>query len=119
MRRFKREEPFRYEFIQPQDTSFYISRFRGKTSQSSRGKGVVRNISPGGLRLETDFNLPKGDEIEITIELDIANHIIEPVGFIVWKDQSHDRFLYGIRFTSNDFAQDIIRALKDFRSTIK
>lgn len=114
MRRFKRQDSFRYEFVQPLDTSFYISRLRGQITQSSRGKGVIKNISSGGLRLDTDLNLPKNDEIEITFQLDIANHTIQPIGYIAWKDHYHERFLYGIRFSSSDYEQDIVTALKDF-----
>jgi len=114
MRRFKRKEAFRYEFITPLDTSFYISRFRGKDRQSSRGKGVILNISPSGLRLDTNLDIPNHDEIELTFELEIANHIIHPVGSIAWKNKSDRCFIYGIQFISNDYEQDIIKALKSF-----
>ena len=114
MRRFKREDSFRYEFIQPLDTSFYISRMRGKKSQSSRGKGVILNISTGGLRLDTFLDLPLNREIELTFELDIANKIIQPIGYIVWKDKSDNSFKYGISFISDDHEQAIINALKIF-----
>lgn len=114
MKRFKRDEPLRYEFAQPLDVSFYISRLRGKGSQSSLGKGVILNISPGGLRLDTSLDLPKGDEVEITFELDIASHTLKPIGSIVWKEKKYDRYLYGVDFISDEFNQDIIRALKDY-----
>jgi len=114
MKRFNRDEPLRYEFAQPLDASFYISRLRGKDSQSSRGKGVILNISPGGLRLDTALDLPKGEDVEITFELDIANHTINPIGFVVWKEKKSGRFLYGVDFSSGDYKQDIIRALKDY-----
>lgn len=113
MKRFKRDEPLRYEFAQPLDVSFYLSRLRGKNSQSSRGKGVIKNISPGGLRLVTTFDLPKGDELEITFEFSIANHTIQPIGYIVWKEKKINSFLYGVNFISDDYKQDIILALKD------
>ncbi|WP_280771095.1 PilZ domain-containing protein [Salipaludibacillus daqingensis] len=114
MKRFKREEPLRYEFAKPLDVSFYISRLRGEQSQSSRGKGVIRNISPGGLRLESTLDLPKDKEVEITFELDIAGHTIQPIGCIVWKEKSYDRTMYGVDFVSNEYEQNIIRALKDY-----
>ena len=117
MRRFKRDEPLRYEFAQPLDVNFYISRLRGKDFQSSRGKGTLLNISPGGLRLEATLDLPKDTDVEITFELDIAGHTIKPIGFVVWKEKKYDRFIYGIDFSSDDFKQDIIQALKDFPKT--
>ncbi|WP_416147870.1 PilZ domain-containing protein [Salipaludibacillus sp. HK11] len=115
MRRFNRKDPFRFEFALPLDTSFYISRIRGKNFQSSRGKGVIQNISHGGLRLDTNLELPKDNEVEITFEVDIAGHLIEPIGYIVWTNKSHDRFIYGIHFISDDYSEAITRAIKDFQ----
>ncbi|PYZ91638.1 hypothetical protein CR194_18575 [Salipaludibacillus keqinensis] len=114
MKRYKREEPLRYEFARPLDVSFYISRLRGESYQSSRGKGVIHNISPGGLRLETSLKLHEVEDVEITFEIEIGTFSIQPTGTIVWKEIKGANYIYGIEYTSEDYGNDIIRALKEY-----
>ncbi|SDO51240.1 PilZ domain-containing protein [Alkalicoccus daliensis] len=106
----KRHEPFRYEFRIPHDTSFYISKVSGRESHSKSGKGVLINISPGGLRMKTSFDLP--EKCELTFEFIIAEMTLQPVGEIVWKRSSGKEYLYGVDFTSEAEAKDILKALK-------
>lgn len=106
----RRQEPFRYEFSVPHDVSFYISRVSGRESHSKSGKGVLVNISTGGLRLKTSFDLP--EKCELTFAFIIAEQTLQPVGEIVWKRTSGHDFLYGVDFTSEAEKNDILKALK-------
>ncbi|PRO66652.1 PilZ domain-containing protein [Alkalicoccus urumqiensis] len=109
----RRQEAFRYEFGTPHDTSFYISRLKGKEHHSKNGRGVLMNMSPGGLRLQTELDLPEKD-CELTFDMTIAGTQLEPAGVIVWKKQVAGRWLYGVDFLEDTETGSILFALKQF-----
>lgn len=115
--RYKRNEPWRYEFINPHDTTFYISGLKERSHRSSSGKGVLLNISPGGLRLKTALNLPDKKDMRLTFAIDIVDQTIAPEGLIIWKKSDGKHFTYGIDFTTDEYEQQIIKAVKAFRKT--
>lgn len=106
----RRQEPFRYEFPVPHDASFYISRFKDKEHRSKTGKGVLLDISLGGLRLKTSFDLP--EKCELTFDFVIAEKPLRPIGEIVWKRQQGRYFLYGVDFVDEDQKPELLQALK-------
>ncbi|CAM3772745.1 PilZ domain-containing protein [Alkalicoccus chagannorensis] len=109
----RRKEPLRYTFGLPIDTTFYISRVQGESRESKKGKGVLEDLSPGGMRMRTGLNLPDSD-YHLTFSFELAGMVIEPVGRIVWKAVKGEQFQYGIDFVSEAYEQDIIRALKSY-----
>lgn len=114
-KRFKREEPLRYEFASPIDTTFVISRLRGESYQSKPAKGVLVNISPGGLRLLTELDLPKGSDVLLTFTIHLAGYDIAPEGEVVWKEKRGDAFVYGVNFIEDpEMEQAILRGLKAY-----
>ncbi|NJP38246.1 PilZ domain-containing protein [Alkalicoccus luteus] len=107
---FKRQEPFRYVFRVPHDTSFFISGRKGKTFQSKPGKGVMLDLSAGGLRLRTSLDLP--DETDLTFSFTIADTALEPSGCIVWKRKEFGEYVYGIDFHETTDGEAVVKALK-------
>lgn len=116
--RYKRNEAWRYEFMTPHDATFYISGLKERDHQSSSGKGVMLNISPGGLRLKTLLSLPDKEGMRLTFAIDIAGQTITPEGHIIWKKSDGKHFIYGVDFVTDEFEQQIIKAVKAFRKSI-
>ncbi len=54
---YKRQEYFRHSFGTPLDATFRILAGEG-TSESNPGSCQLLDISPGGAKIETDFNIP-------------------------------------------------------------
>lgn len=114
-KRFKREEPLRYEFAKPIDTTFVISQLRGEPYQSKPAKGVLVNISPGGLRLLTELDLPKGPDVMLTFTIHLAGYDIVPEGEVVWKEKRGNNLMYGVNFNYNpEIEKTIYQALKAY-----
>lgn len=114
-KRFKREEPLRYEFAKPVDTTFRISKLKGETYNSKSAKGVLLNISPGGLRLLTDLDLPKGQDALLTFAIQLGGHAFTPEGEVVWKEKRGNSFIYGIDFSEDpELEKTVFAALKAY-----
>ncbi|ADI00734.1 PilZ domain-containing protein [Salisediminibacterium selenitireducens] len=114
-KRFKREEPLRYEFARPVDTTFRISQLKGESFESKSAKGVLLNISPGGLRLMTDLDLPKGQDILLTFDIQLGGHALTPEGEVVWKEKRGNSFIYGIDFSEDpELEKTVFAALKAY-----
>ncbi|QKS72885.1 PilZ domain-containing protein [Paenalkalicoccus suaedae] len=112
----RRQEALRYEFGTPLDTTFFISKVNGKSYKSKTAKGVVLNISPGGLRLQTALSLPE-DSCELTFDVTIQEQTIQPEGVIMWKEKAGEVFTYGIDFTTEDHKDTIMKELKEYAKT--
>ncbi|MED4016614.1 hypothetical protein [Sutcliffiella cohnii] len=63
--KFKRNEVFRYEFGVPLPLSFIIQKINGTEVRSSSGHAQLLDISPGGMKIESDLVLPKKHDIEL------------------------------------------------------
>ncbi|WP_444685176.1 PilZ domain-containing protein [Alkalicoccus luteus] len=109
---FKRQEPFRYAFRVPHDTSFFISGIKGKTLQSKPGKGVLLNLSAGGLRLRTPLDLP--DETMLAFTFTIADTELQPIGQVVWKRKELGEYIYGVDFDETTDGNAVVKALKAY-----
>lgn len=113
--KYKRNEPFRYEFGMPIKVNFYISRINGKTTASSEGEGRVLDISPKGLRLQTSLDIPAKQEVELTMHLTIGSRDIVLIGNIVWQKKVYPSFQYGVEMISDAFGGQIVFALKELQ----
>lgn len=113
--KYKRNEPFRYEFGMPVRMNFYISRFNGNTTASSEGEGRVLDISPSGLRMETSLDIPSNQEVELTMHMTIGSREIAVIGNIVWQKKVYSSYQYGVKMISDAFEEQIIFALKEFQ----
>ncbi|MFE7063220.1 PilZ domain-containing protein [Sutcliffiella sp. NPDC057660] len=113
--KYKRNEPFRYEFGMPVRVNFYISRINGKTTASSEGEGTVLDISPSGLRMQTSLDIPTNQEVELTMHMTIGSREIALIGNIVWQKKVYPSYQYGVEMISDAFEEQIIFALKEFQ----
>lgn len=113
--KYKRNEPFRYEFGMPVRVNFYISRINGKTTASSEGEGVVLDISPSGLRMQSSLDIPSNQEVELTMHMTIGSREIVLIGNIVWQKKVYPTYQYGVEMISDAFEEQIIFALKEFQ----
>lgn len=106
----RRQESFRYEFRIPLDTSYFISKWNGKEHRSKTGKGVLLDISLGGLRMQTALDLPSA--CELTFDFVLAEKQLQTQGEIVWKRQIGAEYVYGIDFIHEEQDPELLQALK-------
>ncbi|WP_223701393.1 PilZ domain-containing protein [Sutcliffiella deserti] len=113
--KYKRNEPFRYEFGIPVKGVFFISRMNGKTIASSEGEAQVLDISPSGLRMQCDLNIPSNQLVEISMKIIIGSREIPLIGNIMWQKKVYPSYHYGVALISDAFEEQIIFALKEFQ----
>lgn len=99
MMRFKRQEPFRYQFGQPLPCTFRITRIGEREVETDKGAAEIHDISPRGIRMETNLNLPidsaKG-ELEVELQFKIVDQPIVVRGIVIWKKAYANEFQYGL-----------------------
>lgn len=99
MMRFKRQEPFRYQFGQPIPCKFRITRIGERQVETDKGAAEIHDISPRGIRMETSLNLPidsaKG-EIEVELQFTIVDQPMNVRGVVIWKKTYVNEFQYGL-----------------------
>lgn len=114
--RYRRQEAFRYQFESPVVCTFRIIKVEGKERVSNLGDAHIFDISEGGLKLITPFNLPlekKQIEIEVDLTLNKTNLLL--TGILVWKKEYKNDYSYGIHFTIDEQLQkQLIQELKIF-----
>lgn len=75
--------------------------------------GTVRNLSRGGLFVETDCSLAPADEVDLQFSLPEAAAEIEPSAQVIWRrDTNGEPRGMGMRFLAVDGAT--VRRLEDF-----
>lgn len=115
---YKRHEYFRHSFGTPLDATFRIVVGESAT-KSNPGECLLLDISPGGSKIITDFDLPseKGP-ISLWLHFTLFETPIEIEGEIAWKKQSVDGFQYGIDFVEDaSISKLIVDELKLRRRT--
>ena len=88
-------------------------------TESNPGSCLLLDISPGGSKIVTDFNLPpeKGT-VSLRLDFTLFETPIEIEGKIAWKKQSTGGFQYGIDFVEDpSIAKLIVDELKLRRRT--
>ncbi|MGR9048683.1 PilZ domain-containing protein [Halobacillus faecis] len=95
--RYKRKDYFRYDFKEPLQAYFRIHRVGIKEVNTSKGEARIINISPQGMKLNTNLDLPHqdGHEIKLSISFNLNDHPFLLPGSIVWKKKVAG-FNYGI-----------------------
>ncbi|WP_409294560.1 PilZ domain-containing protein [Peribacillus sp. SCS-26] len=110
---YKREEPFRFSLQTPVPGTFTISR-----NSSKKGKLDIVDISPNGLKFQTDLDLPDKD-LELTVSFQLNESMLVMHGTTVWKKRHFGKYLYGFAAagtpeTRDGIKQQIIKELKIF-----
>lgn len=115
---YKRHEYFRHSFGIPLDATFRIVVGEGAT-KSNPGNCILLDISPGGTKIATDFNLPSEmGPVSLRLNFILFETPIEIEGKVAWKKQSFGGFQYGIDFVEDpSIAKLIVDELKLRRRT--
>ncbi|MFC5604669.1 PilZ domain-containing protein [Sporosarcina koreensis] len=105
---YKRHEYFRHSFGTPLDATFRIVVGEGAT-ESNPGDCFLLDISPGGTKIITDFDLPSEQgPVSLRLNFTLFETPIEIEGKIAWKKQSIDGFQYGIDFVEDPSIEKLI-----------
>lgn len=109
--RYNRNEAFRYQLTI--DAVFTVK--VDEATLSSKGHALINNISPNGLRFQTEYDLPVGDtRLLLQLHFHLNGKEIVMPGQISWKKQIGNQYEYGFEGTGNKEAkQQIIKGLKE------
>ncbi|SER26665.1 PilZ domain-containing protein [Gracilibacillus ureilyticus] len=115
MKRYRRDETFRYTFNQPSIGQFQIIQVDGENVESNPGKMEIHNISPRGMKILTGFDLMLKEKEEIIVQLSftlVTEHTVH--GKVVWQENYINKSCYyGIDLIIDDQQSDnIIEDLK-------
>lgn len=82
---------------------FYILKIGDKDIdlvKNRMGEGIISDISFTGLHLESIYNLPVKDAVEIKMEFEFDNHEFEIRGLLMRKEEhiNSNKLIYGVKF---------------------
>lgn len=122
--RYKRDEPFRYQFDVPVDGNFVIllnNVEADKLTRSDTGELKVSDISPGGMSFITELDLPTNQQdYMIEVKLQLIDQEIVMHGHIVWKEKKGEHYTYGLQgVIDEETEQLIVQAVKAFNKQIR
>ncbi|MBD7985140.1 PilZ domain-containing protein [Sporosarcina sp. Sa2YVA2] len=105
---YKRHEYFRYTFDQPIEAVMQILLSDG-SAESNRGTCELLDISPGGTKVFTEFNLPEmRGPVQLRLIFTLFEQPITIAGEIAWKKQVFGGFQYGIDFIEDAASANLI-----------
>ncbi|WJY26086.1 PilZ domain-containing protein [Sporosarcina trichiuri] len=105
---YKRDEAFRFPFSEPVPAEFSLYLKKGSQTGTGTGDAVLLDISPGGTRMRTAFDIPVNrEEVAIRLRFNVYQEPIATDGVIVWKEAAGDDWTYGI-----DFDEDALTAAR-------
>lgn len=69
-----------------------------------KGPGIIKDISSTGLRLESIYDLPIKDIVEVKLEFELDECELELKGLLIRKEEHIQKknFIYGIKFIDTD-----------------
>ena len=114
--RFKRDDSFRYVFDKPLDALFRIERVDGDEVTTSEGNARIIDISPGGVKLNTELEIPKTEkkDIELSVSFTLNEIAFEVTGEVVWKKEAAG-FDYGLDLLiSEEERESLVEEVKKF-----
>lgn len=119
----KRKEHFRYNFMIPHQAVFSIIKtgrsLNDQPVKTSLGQAEILNISPGGLKIQTIYDIPLDDDILLEIKFTINDHIFLITGQIRWQQKIDDEYVYGIKLVvSPEEKRELIDELKKYSRRI-
>ncbi|WP_255457361.1 PilZ domain-containing protein [Sporosarcina sp. JAI121] len=106
---YKRTEYFRYTFGKPFEAEFRIVVTNGTAKESSPGGCKLLDISPGGAKIFTNFNIPiEGESVRLHLTFTLHEEMIDLQGVIVWKKPYSDGYMYGYDFDEDAAIEQLI-----------
>ncbi|RDY71642.1 PilZ domain-containing protein [Halobacillus trueperi] len=116
--RYKRKDYFRYEFKEPLHAFFRIHRVGRKEVNTSKGEARIINISPNGMKLNANLDLPYSDghEVKLSISFHLNKRPFHLPGTVVWKKKIAG-YNYGIYMDLDETERKgLVEALKVYAS---
>lgn len=96
---YKRTEYFRYVFGAPFEAQFRLVLDEKAGTKSGRGKCKLLDLSPGGAKLTTEYDIPfEREPVQLALEFMLFQERIEVTGNLVWKTQLPDAYQYGFEY---------------------
>ena len=119
---FKRHESFRYTFGQPIPALFKIISINGREVNSAPGKAAIVDISPEGIRMTSELNIPdiKSNHPILSISFSINEQSFNLNGSIMWEKEWKNTTEYGINLLVEESVKnDIVGELKIYSKNMK
>ncbi|MEK3935437.1 PilZ domain-containing protein [Sporosarcina sp. FSL W7-1349] len=93
---YKRTEYFRYTFGEPLEAEFRILKAEG---QSNPGECKVLDLSPGGAKLYSTYDIPVGQkDVRLSLKFTVYNYPLDISGKVLWKKPFNQGHMYGFEF---------------------
>lgn len=106
---YKRNEYFRYTFGNPLEGEFRIVIDDEHGGESSPGDCQLIDISPGGAKLFTKYDIPvERRSVRLCIKFTLLESPIEVPGVIVWRKPYSSGYMYGYDFDEDAALEQII-----------
>jgi hypothetical protein len=109
-RRYKRDEPYRFEFDDPIRTNFYMN------ENSTAGDLQILDISLSGMKVETNVEINMYEDLTLTTSAKIGSYNFTLIGKAVWRKKvTETMFNYGIKLTSSNHQESLKKALIEYQ----
>lgn len=114
--KYNRDEAFRFIFDPPLSGFFNIIRVNNLENKSRNGAMSVLDVSAGGLKFQSNLELPEHADLELLLTFIINNDKLSLQGRIIWKKKKGSAYLYGFIMNENErLRETIIQELKVYR----
>lgn len=112
--RYRRQETLRYTFGDPRPATFKIIKIGNRIVSTSAGNGLVLDISPGGMKLSTEVNIPLNMKVQLYVQTTIAEIPLSFTADVMWSAEVDGEYHYGLSFIE-DVGEVVVQALKKYR----
>lgn len=112
-----RKESFRYVFKTPLPALFTIEKVADKKVTTAEGEAHIIDLSPKGMKIISKLNIPTKHEkdIHLSIAFELNNTTLGYVGKLIWKNEKHPLYEYGIHLITDESEQrEVINQLKHY-----
>lgn len=112
--RYNRNEPFRYEFVEPIDCQFTIIEVNHEKVTSSNANAKIIDLSQSGMKMETELDIPTNNvRVILEVTFVIVKEKYEIPCEIIWSRLVGKEYQYGLKFDAQDeFAENVIKDMK-------
>ncbi|OIJ10524.1 hypothetical protein BKP37_18495 [Anaerobacillus alkalilacustris] len=113
--KYKRDETFRYKFIEEISFNFKMISIDGIPIDSKSCEGVLLDISPNGCKILSPLEFPAHKNIVFYIEFTFNEEPIKVSSELVWKKRVGNNFQYGLKLHSTeDSSRLIVQEIKKY-----
>ncbi|PKG25600.1 EAL domain-containing protein [Niallia nealsonii] len=85
----------------PLSTKMSVTSIKDKKVNLGKTEVLVEELSFRGIRFLSAIDLPVRPEILLQFETKIMNEKVAMNGYVIWKQEMHDIYEYGLQFTFN------------------